>query len=366
MTQAISVTGSLAPQERSLLSAKVAGRLQFLSVDLGSTVKQGDVLAQIDPTDYELRLKQAAAALAQARSALGLRPDAEADDVEVEQVSSVKQTKAVLEEATRNRERVLRLTQSGVASQSELDTAEAAYKVALSRHDAALEEALTRASAVAQRRAEYELARKQLSDASLRAPFAGAVQSRPANPGEYVAPGTAILELVKIDPLRLRLQVPERESSLVRTGQVVRLFVEGDTNAYTGHIARLSPGLDEQIRMLLVEADVPKRGSLRPGLFARAQIILDEQQPGLSVPASALVTFAGIEKVITVAEGKAKERVIETGRRGTDWVEVVSGLGQDELVVVNPEGLRTGQPVRVVDAPTSPTPAVTATQTTAR
>ncbi len=345
MTRALTVTGTLAAQEKSTLSAKVAGRLQYLPVDLGTVVHQGDLLAQIEATDYELGVQQAAAALAQARTAVGLRPDGEDDRIEVEGVSAVKQAKAVLEEATRNRARVKSLSESGISSQAELDTVEAAYRVALSRYDTALEEARTRTAAVGQRRAEYELARKQLADASVRAPFDGAVQSRPAHLGEYVTPGMPILELIKTDPLRLRLQVPERECTLVRTGQVVELFIEGDTNAYSGRIARLSPALDEQNRMLLVEADVPARGALRPGLFARAHLIVNEHQQGLSVPANALITFAGIEKVVVVQAGKALEKVVVTGRRGPDWVEIISGVTAEEPIILEPGGLRTGQPV---------------------
>ncbi len=348
MMRTIAVTGTLAPQEGSLLSAKVAGRLQQLNVDLGSKVSEGDLLAQIEPRDYELGLEQAAAALAQARTALGLPAEGGDDRLEMEQVSAVKQAMAVLDEAASNRERVERLSQSGIASKSELDTVQAAYKVARSKYDTALEEARTRMAAIAQRRAEYELARKKLADAAVRAPFAGGVQSRPAHLGEYVAVGTPIVELVKTDPLRLRLQVPERECVLVRTGQVVRLLVEGDTNVYTGRIARLSPALDDQSRMLRVEADVPAQGTLRPGLFARADIIVREAEESLSIPASSLVTFAGIEKVVTIQDSKAMERVVVTGRRGPDWVEIVSGIGREEAVVLNPGGLRTGQPVSIV------------------
>ncbi len=351
MIRSIPVNGTLAAQEKSTLSAKVAGRVQSLPADLGTVVKQGDLLAQVEPKDYELGLQQAAAALAQARTTLGLRPDGEDDQVEVEAVSAVKLAKAVLNEATRNQARVQGLSQSGIASRSELDTVDAAYEVARARYNAALEEARARVAAIAQRRAEYELARQQLADASVRAPFDGAVQSRSAHVGEYLAPGATILELVKIDPLRLRLQVPERESVLVQTGQVVRLFVEGDTNAYAGRIARLSPALDELSRMLMAEADVPSQASLRPGLFARARIIVDERQQSLCVPAKALVTFAGIEKVITVQEGKALEKVVTTGRRESDWVEITSGINPTDQVILDPGGLRTGQPVNLTGTP---------------
>ena len=360
--RAIHVTGSLAAQEQSTLSAKVTGRLERLSVDIGSVLRQGDLVAQIEPRDYELGLQQAAAALAQARAALGLPLEGEDDRIELERVTAVKQANAVLEEAGKNRDRVKSLSVSGIASQSEVDTVEAAYTVALARYETALEQARGQMAAVAQRRAEFELARKRLADASVRAPFDGAVQARPASVGEYVAAGTPIVQLVKTDPLRLRLEVPERECILVRTGQTVLLLVEGDTNTYRGKIARLSPALDEQSRTLRVEADVPRQGSLRPGLFARAQIIVTEREQVVTVPGDAITTFAGLEKVVVVQDGKAVEQVIQTGRRGPDWVEVVSGLEAGAEVVLSPGNLRTGQRVRAGDQAQRRPPVPTASQ----
>ena len=351
MPRMIHVNGSLAAQEQSTLSAKVTGRLERLSVDIGSVLRQGELVAQIEPRDYDLGLQQAAAALAQSRAALGLPLEGDDDRIELERVTAVKQAKAVLEEAGKNRDRVQRLSVSGIASQSEVDTVESAHTVALARYEAAIEDGRGRMATVAQRRAELELARKRLADASVRAPFDGTVQARPASVGEYVAAGTPIVQLVKTDPLRLRLEVPERECILVRTGQVVLLLVEGDTNTYRGELARLSPALDDQTRMLRVEADVPREGSLRPGLFARARIIVTEREKALTVPLEALTTFAGLEKVVGVREGKAVEQVIATGRRGLDWVEVLSGLEAGEAVVLSPGSLRTGQRVRASHGP---------------
>ncbi len=343
----VSVTGTLAARENSLLSAKVPGRLEELKVDIGSTVRKGDTLARIEPRDYELRLQQAEAALGQARTTLGLPAEGTDDRVDPAQATAVKQARAVLDEASSNRQRVLDLAKARIASQSEVDTAEVAFRVAQARFETALEEARTRVAALAERRAALDLAKKQLTDTSMRAPFDGIVQARPANVGEYVSAGTPVVQLVHLDPLRLRLLVPEREASLVRIGQEVWLHLEGDTNRYSGQIARLSPALNEQTRMLVVEADVPARGTLRAGFFARAQIIVDSADSGLSVPIPTITTFAGVEKVVTIRDGKALEQPITTGRRGTDWIEVRSGLRKNELVVLNPAGLRTGQPLTV-------------------
>jgi RND family efflux transporter MFP subunit len=355
MSRSVFVVGTLAPQERSTLSAKVPGRLEELRVDIGSSIEQGMLLAQIERKDYELRLAQAAAALAQARAALGLSSDGSNDKVKIEEVPSVQQAAAVLDEATKNRQRVQDLVKSGIAPQSESDTAESVFRVAQARHESALQEARTRMAALAERRADYNLAQKQLDDTRLIAPYAGAVQDRRAGLGEYLAPGAPILDIVKSDVLRLRLEVPERSSMLVRTGQQVFVTVEGDTNRHAGVVTRLSPALNEQTRMLVIEADVPARGALRPGLFARAEVITGSDDQ-LAVPQDALVTFAGVQKVVAVESGKAVEKTVSTGRSGPGWIEVTAGLKTGELVVLNPAGLRTGQPVRLVGQPAPSTP----------
>jgi len=168
--------------------------------------------------------------------------------------------------------------------------------------------------------------------------------------GEYLASGAPIANLVRIDPLRLRAEVPERESRNVRLGQTVRVTVEGDPNIYSGHIARLSPTITAQNRILVVEAEVRNNGQLRPGSFARGDVVSDLNAPAVAVPTNSIVVFAGIEKVITVKDGKALEKPVTTGRRKDEWVEIVSGLAAGEVVVVSPGNLQSGQPVSPQDA----------------
>lgn len=347
MERTVAATGTLAAQEQGTLSIKVPGRLFIIAVDLGSVVKKGDLLAQVDPQDYDLRVRQSVAALAQARAALGLPLDGANDGVEIERTSLVRQAKAVLDEAAKNRERVLSLGKTGLAPQSEVDTTEATYIVALNKVESALDEARTRQAALAQRRAEVDIAKKQLADTSLRAPFDGAIQARLAGLGEFLQTGTPVLTLVRADPLRLRLEVPERDAAGVRAGQSVRVRVEGITHVVTGRLARISPAITESSRMLISEADIPNEGALRPGLFVRAEIVTNEKESGLGAPAGALLVFAGLEKMVTVREGKALEKTVTIGRRSGDWVEIVAGLSAGDLVVLEPGNLRTGQPVSV-------------------
>jgi RND family efflux transporter MFP subunit len=131
-------------------------------------------------------------------------------------------------------------------------------------------------------------------------------------------------------------------------GQNVRVSVDGDTNVYTGRVVRLSPSIQEQNRTLTVEAEVPNpTGVLRPGSFARAEVVIAADQPAVFVPASSIVVFAGIEKVLMVRGGKAEERHIVTGRREKDRVEVVEGLKAGEGIVAEPGNLTGGQAVTV-------------------
>ena len=195
--------------------------------------------------------------------------------------------------------------------------------------------------------ANAAVAQLDLDHSRVKAPFDGTIAERMASPGDYLAVGTPIVRLVQTDPLRLRLEVPERDSVIVRSGQAVRVFIEGDTNLYRGQLSRIAPAIRADNRMLPVEADVPNPGGLRAGLFVRAQIIVTEPKETLSVPASAITTFAGLEKVVSIKDGKASEKTVTTGRREGDWVEILSGLSTGETIALDPAGLRTGQVVTI-------------------
>jgi RND family efflux transporter MFP subunit len=353
LERAITTTGSLLPLDRTPVSVKVPGRLEKLLVDLGSTVKQGDLIAQVEDVDYSLRVAQAEAALWQARSQAGLPLEGNDDRVEVEATTAVMEAKAVLDEARANRERIQALAAQGILSASDLETANATFKVATSRYEDALQGARTRVAQVQQRRAEYRIALQQREDTRILAPYDGAVQERLTSVGAFLSVGAPVVSLVRTDPLRLRVEVAERDAARVRIGQPVRVTVEQDANVYTGRVSRLSPAIVEGSRTLVVEADVSSMGRLRPGSFARAQIVTVGEVPARVIPEDALVSFAGIEKVFVVEDGLAVEKRVVTGDRGPGWVEVVEGLAVGERLVMKPGNLQTGQRVTAV----SPAPA---------
>jgi membrane fusion protein, multidrug efflux system len=345
----VTVNGTLAAYDQTTVGTKVAGRLQTISVDLGSVVRKGQAIARLEQPDYQLRVQTAQASLAQARARLGLSPDGGDDRVAAEQTGTVREAKAVLDEAKAKRDRAVRLINQGIIPRAEFDTADSEYKVAVGRYQDAIEEIRNRQGLLAQRRSELNLARQQLTDTVLVSPLTGVVQQKLASVGEYLAAGAPVVEIVQIDPLRLRVEVPEREAHNVKSGQSVRVTVEGDPDAYLGFVKRLSPTISQQNRVLAVEADVRNSGRLRPGAFVRAEIVTDQTSTAATVPNSALVTFAGIEKVITVEGGKAVEKVVTTGRRGPDWIEIKSGVNVGQPVVVNPGNLQSGTAVTVVE-----------------
>ncbi|HEX7149849.1 MAG TPA: efflux RND transporter periplasmic adaptor subunit [Thermoanaerobaculia bacterium] len=341
----VQVNGTLDAYDRATVGTKVAGRLQYMAVDLGTRVSRGQLIARIDPTDYNIRLQQAEAGLAQARVRLGLPPEGGSDSVDPNDTPPVREARAVLEEARASRERYAALLKDGLVSKADFDQIQSQARVAESRYQDAFEEIRNRQAVASQRRAEAALARQQLSDTAVVAAFDGVVQQRIASLGEFLAAGAPVVELVKVDPLRFRADVPERDAATIRIGQSVQLAVDGAPREYTGRVTRLSPTITERTRVLQMEADIPNDGALRAGSFARATIVTDTSATSLAVPKEAIVTFAGIEKVMLVEKGKTKEKPVTTGRRAGQWIEVLNGVKAGDEVVLNPVNLKSGQAV---------------------
>ena len=348
LVRAVTVTGTLAAEDQVAMGFKVAGRIERINVDLGSRVAPGQTIARLAPVDFQLRVQQAEAALQQARARLGLDPKGTSDQVDPEQTAVVRQARAVLDEAKLSHGRVKTFVERGISSKAELDSAEAALQVADGRYEDALEEVRNRQALLTQRKTELDQARQEMVDSILIAPFAGIIRERTVSPGQYVNEGAPIATLVRMHPLRLQADVPEREASNVKVGQEVKVRVEGDTTEYAGRVVRVSPAIDEQSRSLRIEAEVGNQAAtIRPGSFATGDIIIASSAPAIVVPTSSIVSFAGVEKVLTVAGGKVVERRVELGRREGTSVEILKGLTPGESVIVEPGNLVDGEAVRV-------------------
>ncbi len=348
ISRIVEVNGTLAAQDQVSVAFKVAGRIEKLPVDLGDNVKEGEVLASLDKTDFVLAVDQADAALQQARARLGLAPNQPDDRVNVDQTPLVQQGKAALEEARLNRDRAQQMLDERLIAKADFDSANAIFQIAEGRYQDSIEEIRNRQATLTQRKTELQLAKQRLADAELRAPIEGAILAREGSVGQYVAPGTAVVTIVRMSPLRLQLPVPERAAAGVRIGQSITLEVENDPQKYSGTVSRLSPAIDPANRTLLVEAVIPnEHGRLKPGSFVQASLVTQRGDEAVFVHASALVVFAGIEKVFLVNEGKSVERLVRTGRRDAERIEIVEGVKPGESVVLKPGGLVGGVPVAV-------------------
>lgn len=299
--------GALFPRERTIIASEVSGAVAAVLADFGDRVGQGQPLLKIAPREYQLRVDSSRAAVDQAQARLA---NARAEYGRAEQ-----------------------LRRENMISQAQFDQTTAGLGVAQADAEAA-EKAL-------------RLAEKKLGDTLVRAPFAGFMQKRLVSLGEYVDPGQKLCELIATDPIKLRAPLPERFVPLVKIGLEVNLSVEAAPGkSYTGKITRVAPALDEATRTLLFEAEVPNpEGALRPGYFAHVRVSLGQDR-ALFVPASALMRYAGVERVFVVRDGVAHSREVATGAMLGDQIEIANGLAAGEKVVTTDvDRLADGVPV---------------------
>ena len=316
VARTVSATGTLAADEQVVLGTKVVGRLAEITVDLGSLVKQGQPVARIDTKDYQYRLDQAVAALKQARVRLGLPADGDDDRVDLAQTAVVRQAKALLDQAQLNRDRMAQLWERQLVARAELDAAVSAFQVAEGRYQDALEEVQNRqgdAAAAALGAGARAPAARRHRDRSRRSTAPWSSGRRPWD--EYLAAGAPVVTIVRLHPLRLRLSVPEREAASVRAGTARPRHRRGRPGVYTRArwraCRRRSPSRTG--RCSSRRRSRTRAAASGPGSFAKAEIVVQADDRIVTVPATALVTFAGVEKVLTVRDGKSEEVRVHHG-----------------------------------------------------
>ena len=288
--------GALFAKESIILSNKKEGYVQQVHVDFGDKVKKGQLLAEMEREELAL-------------------------EVEVQE-SELKQAEANFIRAQAEYTRAKELAAENLIPEQRLDTNEADYKVTEARVRTA-EKILA-------------LARKRLRDTRIVSPVNGFVQERFINTGEYKQDASPLLELVVVNPLKLRSPVPERFAAVAETGMPLRVEVEAlPGQVFEGILTRMAARVNHKTRSLLIEAEIPNpEGKLRPGYFARITGVLGEED-ALFIPRTGLARFAGVERIFIVEDNVVTSREVTSGMEDGDWIEIATGLAAGETVAVS-------------------------------
>lgn len=353
-------TGSLNGDEQTDVSPSIAGKVVVVGVEMGSFVRRGQTIVRLDDVDSKLRVQQTQAQVDQARAALrqaeekvGMRPG---QAFEINKLPEVGNARVALELAEKNLRRSEKLIESGDISRSVYDQQKAqrdqlreVYEAALSLARQNYAAVMTARANVANAQSQLDLAKRSQSYANVYSPIDGYVSDRPADLGEYVSTTTKIATVVRTNPLRVRIDIPEQAIPTVSVGQSVSVTTSAwpDRN-FSGRIARISPNVTPTSRTLTVEAEIQNgNGELKPGQFATIRILQSRAAPAVLVPARAVRTESGVSRIFIIKDGHAQERQVVLGQNEGDLVEIKSGVAADEIVATsNVEQLADGLMVR--------------------
>jgi multidrug efflux pump subunit AcrA (membrane-fusion protein) len=353
-------TGSLAANQQTDVAAETSGKVAAVGVDIGSSVRKGQMLVRLSDADFKDRIQQAQAQLDQARATLrqneakiGLRPG---QKFIPENVPEVAAARAAWDLTEKNLRRYEKLVESGDVSRATYDQQKSQRDQAAEQYQALIHQAQQNYAAVANAQATVDMAQTQLSLAKrnltytvVSAPMAGYVSERPADIGEYISPQQKVATIVSLNPLRVRIDVPEQSIPQIRVGESVSVSVAAyPDRSFSGHVARISPSVTPASRTMTVEADVDNpNAELKPGQFATIRVLLPKSAPALLVPQRALRTISGATYVFVIKNGFAQQRLVQAGQTEGDLVELKSGIAADEIVATsNVDQLSDGSAVR--------------------
>lgn len=367
--QFLQATGNFIADESTDVASQVAGQIIKTEVNEGSFVSQGEVLVRLDDRDARLRLnqqialeEQAAATLKQSQARLGLERGGNFNPLTIPEVlnaqATYEQRQAESRLAFANERRYANLLESGDTSRltydqyrTNLETAHAQEKASRQQLATALNSARQNNQSISVAQSalnsslqQTALARKALADTVIRAPFAGYVSARPASVGEYVSTSTTLVTIVRTNPIKAILEVPETDAARIQSAMRVSATVAAYTErAFAGSVAAINPNLDQTARTLRVEVRFENNENLlKPGMFGTARFLLPGGSPSAFVPRAALIinqnTNSASVYVSETANGEtvARVRVVEraSGEEG-DFVPINSGLQADETVVIS-------------------------------
>jgi multidrug efflux pump subunit AcrA (membrane-fusion protein) len=360
----VQATGSFTADETSDVASQASGQIVATPVDVGAFVKQGQVVARLDDRDAKLRLQQTQAAERQAESALrqaeakiGLDKDGQFNAGAVPEVIAARQNYEAAEAqaklAETNARRYEHLVSTGDVAQivadqyrTQAETARAQANAAKKQYEVAINTARqnNQGIAVAQAalesaRAQASIAKKAVADTTITAPLSGYISDRPVALGEYVTPQSKIVTILKSNPIKLKLQLPESDASSAHVGAAVVATVAAfPDKEFSGVITAINPALDPASRTVTAEVDIINPDNkLKAGMFASARLIQHGGGDGIFIPASAIMKEANETSVrIYVVEGDAVHlRVAQLGEAEGDVVRVLNGLKAGETVATS-------------------------------
>jgi multidrug efflux pump subunit AcrA (membrane-fusion protein) len=332
--RAVDVVGTLAAVDQVTISSEADGRVRAILADLGDRVVAGQVLIKLDNEKQQYTYEQQQAALARTLAQYGA-PDPQ-HLPEIEKTPDVERANADLVQATQAFDRASELFKRKLVSQQALDDAQNALQSKRAGYTSALQNARNLRASIQASEATMKLAGRQLRDTDIRAPFDGFVEKRLVSLGELVRTQMPVMSVVRLDPLKVIAEIPEKMAPWITAGQAVDLRVDAyQDRKFTGKVSRISPGVNTATRAFPFEALVPNPdAALKPGTFARVHIESGKIDTVLTVPYSALQYRYGVNRVFVVEGDKLVIRELAVGERLGDRIEVMSGVKAGERVAV--------------------------------
>jgi RND family efflux transporter MFP subunit len=339
----VQAVGSLFPFEESILSAQVEGRVAEVLADVGDSVQDNQPLIVLDPQELQFELDRQRGIVSQVRAQLGIGPG-DSPNVDARKLPSVVRAEADRYDAEQRYGRAQEMFKDKLISQQQLDEAASRFQSTKATVDVALQEVARLKALLISSDASERLAQKKLGDATIRAPYPGAIKTRDIHPGEYVRVQTPVMVMVRTDRLRARLAVPERWAGWVKLCATVDFSVQAfPSEMFHGKVSRINPSVSQDSRTFDTEALLPNPdGRLKPGFFVQASIPSEKQETTISLPERAVNYRYGVYKVFLLNGNHVSERQIrpagqtedERGRR----FEVAEGLKPGDRVAVAVSG----------------------------
>jgi len=332
--RAVEAVGTLAAVDEVTISSEAEGHVSRLLADLGDRVRAGQVLVELDREKSSYNLEQQKAAHARALAKFGASDSAHLPPIE--KTPDVQKAQAELVQAKQSFERAQELHKRQLVPRQTLDDAETMLQSKQASYDAALQNAKNLRADIDASGAAMKLADRQLRDTDIRAPFDGYVQKRLVSLGEYVKVQTPVMSVVRIDPLKVTAEIPEKMAPWIKIGEGVELNVDAYPDTpLTGKISRISPAVNTSTRAFPFEALVPNGDALlKPGTFARVHIVSGKIDRVLTVPYSAIQYRYGVNRVFVVNGDRLSARELRVGERIEDRIEVLSGVKAGESVAL--------------------------------